>query len=312
MTKFDISNKNIIVTGGAGFIGSRLVGTLVELGASVSIIDDLSTGKKENLHPRARFYHLDMGDEKVSDVFKKEQPDIVYHLAFNTNVPQSVVNPLFDARGISGSLNIFLNAHRSKVKKVVMASSSFVYGNTHSFPLTEQHPTQPISPYAISKIASENYLRFFNQAYNLPFVVLRYATVYGPRQIGGALADYIRKISSHQHAEMYGDGNLTRDYVYVDDVVRANLLVLELDDHHPEPIFNLGSGQEITLNVLYEKIARLLGQPDNHPLYLPQRAGEMLRFVVSHEKAKKEFGWEPQISLDEGILRTLKAYKLIS
>jgi len=253
-----------------------------------------------------------MGDNSVEDIFRSEHPEIVYHLGFNTDVPQSVLDPLFDAKGISGSLNIFINARKYNVKKVVMASSSFVYGNTHSFPLTEQHQTQPISPYAISKIASENYLRFFHSAYGLPFVILRYATVYGPRQTGGAMADYVRKIASGRQAEMYGDGNLTRDYVYVEDIVRANLMALEVGDRHPEPIFNLGSGEEITLNALYAKIALLLNKTENRPLYLPGRPGEMMRFVVSHEKAKNEFGWEPKISLDEGIRLTLKNLHLIS
>ncbi len=142
-------------------------------------------------------------------------------------------------------------------------------------------------------------------------IILRYGTVYGPRQVGGALADYIRKISKGERAEMYGDGNLTRDYVYVDDIVDANLRALNIPDDHPSPIFNLGSSKEITLNALYAIIAKLLNAPDNKPVYRDARPGEMLRFAVSYEKAKRELNWQPTVALPDGLVLILKHNMLI-
>ena len=304
----ELKGKKVLVTGGAGFIGSHLVDRLIASGAKVSIIDNFSTGQKKNIHPSAKFYHLDMNDSSVLKIFQEEKPEFVYHLAFNTDVPQSVRDPLFDAQGISGSINVFLAAVKVGAKKVVMASSAFVYGNCEpsSLPVTEQHQAQPVSPYAISKIASENYLRYFHNAHNLPIVIFRYSTVYGPRQITGALADYIRKISEDKQADMFGDGNLTRDYIHVDDVVRANLLALDVPNNHPEPIFNLGSTRERTLNEVYGTVAKLLGKPENKPKYLPARSGDITRFSVSYEKARHQLGWEPTVSFEKGVEDLLK------
>jgi len=302
-----INTMKILVTGGAGFIGSHLVDALIKKGAQVLIIDNLSTGRKKNINPKAIFYHMDMNDERVVKIFGKEKPEIVFHLAFNTNMHKSVEEPLFDAQGIIGSLNIFNLAHENGVKKIIMASSAMIYGEypRRLLPVTEEHLSQPSTPYAISKIASENYLRFFNKTYKLPIVILRYPTVYGPRQVGGAMADYIKKIASGQSADMFGDGNLTRDYVYVEDIVRANLLALGLDVKKKEPIFNLGSSKETTLNHLHQKIAGLFNKPNLKPTYHPVRLGEIFRFCISNKKAKKELKWQPIISLDEGLKRTI-------
>ncbi|MDO8664750.1 MAG: NAD-dependent epimerase/dehydratase family protein [Candidatus Liptonbacteria bacterium] len=303
--------KKFLVTGGAGFIGSHLIDRLIKEGAEVAVVDNLSTGRKENLNPRAAFYEMDACDESIKSVFEKEKPDVVYALAFNTNVPLSVRDPLFDLQSVTCSLNTFVRAREYGVKKIILASSSFIYGNTDRLPVTEEHLPQPVSPYAIAKIATENYLTFFHKAYGLPMVILRYGTVYGPRQVGGALADYIRKISKGERAEMYGDGNLTRDYVYVDDIVAANLKALDVSDDHPSPIFNLGSNKEITLNALYAMIAKLLNAPDNKPVYRDARPGEMLRFAVSYEKAKRELNWQPTVALPEGLVLILKHDMLI-
>jgi UDP-glucose 4-epimerase len=303
--------EKFLVTGGAGFIGSHLVDYLIGNGARVAVVDDLSTGREENINPRARFYELDASAKELASVFQKEKPEVVYHFAFNTNVPLSIRNPLFDAQSIDCSLNTFVNAVEFGVKKVVMASSSFIYGNTHVLPLTESHPPQPVSPYAISKIASEHYLRFFFHTYGLPVVIFRYGTVYGPRQVGGAMADYIRTIAKDERAAMYGDGNITRDYVFVDDIVAANLKALEVADGHPPLICNIGSNTETTLNSLYSMIATLLGKPENKPVYKPARAGEIIRLVVCYEKANKELGWRPIVDLRQGLKKTLRHYKLM-
>ena len=296
----------ILVTGGAGFIGSHLVDALIKKGAKVSIIDNLSTGRKENINPKATFYRMDMNDKKGAGIFKKEKPDIVFHLAHNTNMHKSVEDPIFDAHGIIGSLNIFNLARENCVKKIIMASSAMVYGNYPSrlLPVTEEHLSQSDSPYAISKIATENYLRFFNRTYKLPIVILRYPTVYGPRQVGGAMADYIIKIAKGRSGDMFGDGKLTRDYVYVDDIIGANLLAL--DYKGKELIFNLGSSKEVTLNNLHQKIAHLFKSKSSlKPIYHPVRLGEIFRFCVSHKKAKRELGWQPTVNLEEGLKRTI-------
>lgn len=276
----------ILVTGGAGFIGSHLVDALIKKGARVLIIDNLSTGRKENINPKAVFYHIDMNDKKVEKIFKKEKPEIVFHLAFNTSVPESIADPLFDAQGITGSLHVFNCAYRNGVKKIIMASSAMV-------------ACKPISPYAISKLATENYLQFFHHTYNIPIVILRYATVYGPRQITGAMADYIRKIRAGRPGEMYGNGALTRDYVYIDDIIEASLLALNF-----EGILSLGSYKETKLNDVHQKIAKLFNK-DLKPIYLPRRVGDVVRFCVSYKKAKRELGWQPTVSLDEGLKRTI-------
>ena len=301
----DLKNKKILVTGGAGFIGSHTVDALVKKGAKVIIVDNLVTGRKENLNPRAKFYKLNIADQKIENIFKKEKPEIIYHFAFNVLVPKSVENPLVDVDSIVGSINILKNAQKYGVKKIIFSSSGFIYGNTKNLPAKETEPVDPISPYVVAKNAVENYLRFFNKAYGLPYVIFRYAAVYGPRQVTGAMADYIRKLAAGKQAEIWGDGTKTRDYVFIDDVVRANLLVLDLPGNYPDPVFNIGTGIETTLNELYWKIAKLL-KKEPKPIYLPDRPGEQIRYSLDYSKIKEALGWEPKYNLEEGLRLKLK------
>ena len=296
----NLKNKKILVTGGAGFIGSHVVDALIKAGAIVSIIDNLSTGRKDNLNLKAKFYEMNIADTKVKEVFEKEEPEIVYHFAFNVLVPKSVENPLMDMDSIAGSLNILINAQKCGVKKIIFSSSGFVYGNTPNLPVKETEPIDPISPYVVSKYAVENYLSFFKKAHNLSYVVFRNAAIYGPRQVTGAMADYIRKLKAGQQADIWGDGKKTRDYVFIADVVEANILALDLPDDFTNPIFNIGSGEETTLNELYAKIAELLSK-EAKPIYHPERPGEQIRYCLDGSKAKKYLRWKPKYSLDEGL-----------
>lgn len=299
-----LKDKKILITGGAGFIGSHTSDALIKNGAKVIIIDNLVTGRKENLNPRAKFYNLNIADPKIEEIFQKEKPEIIYHFAFNVLVPKSVENPLMDMDSIAGSVNILKNAQKYGVKKIIFASSGFIYGNTPNLPAKESEPMQPVSPYAVSKNTVENYLRYFNKAHGLPYVILRYSAVYGPRQVTGAMADYIRKLLKGDQAEIWGNGTKTRDYIYIDDVVRVNLLALNIANNFPGPVFNVGTGIETTLNELYKKIAKLLNKPAN-PIYLPDRPGEQIRYSLDYSKIKNVLGWEPLISLDGGLKKLI-------
>ena len=301
----NLKNKKILVTGGAGFIGSHTVDALIKQGARVVVVDNLFTGRKENLNLQAKFYQINIADPKIEEILEKEKPEFIYHFAFFVLVPKSVENPLLDMDCLVGSLRILQRAKNLGVKKVVLSSSGFLYGNTKNLPAKETEPVMPISPYIVTKDAVENYLRFYYSAYKLPYVILRYSAVYGPRQVTGAMADYIRKLAQDQQAEIWGDGNKTRDYVFIKDVVNANLLALDVSENLPNPVFNIGTGVETTLNAVYEKIADLLSKK-SQPIYHPDRPGEQIRYCLDNSKAKKELGWQPKINLDEGLKLFLK------
>ncbi|MFA6436773.1 MAG: GDP-mannose 4,6-dehydratase [Candidatus Paceibacterota bacterium] len=306
-----LKGKKVLVTGGAGFIGSHTVDALIKEGAKVMVVDNLSTGRKENLNPKAKFYKLNIKSPKIEEIIKKEKPEIVYHFAHFVLVPKSVKNPLLDMDCLIGTIRILKSLTEIKnFKKFVMASSGFLYGNTKHRPTKETEPISPISPYVVTKKAIENYLEFYKQTYGIPRVILRYPGVYGPRQITGAMADYIRKLSTNKQAEIWGDGKKTRDYIFIEDVVRANIVALDLKDNYSNPVFNVGTGIETTLNELYFKIAKKLNKKAS-PIYYPDRKGEQVRYSLDASKIKKELGWSYKISLEEGLEKTLKYWKLI-
>jgi UDP-glucose 4-epimerase len=302
----DLNGKRVLVTGGAGFIGSHTTSALIERGANVTIVDDLSTGCRENIHPRAEYCNINIADGALDEIIAREAPEIIYHFAFHVLVPRSVKNPLLDMDALKGSVGLLDRAAHSGVKRVVFASSGFLYGNTSELPVTEEQAVQPVTPYAIAKHTVESYLAFFRNTYSLPYTVLRYAAVYGPGQVTGAMADYIRKLAAGEQAEMWGDGRKTRDYVYVSDVVNANLLALDVPLDYPDPIFNIGTGIETSLNTLYGKIAAILGVEAN-PIYHEDRPGEQVRYCLNYRKAKMDLGWEPAVGLDAGLRATISA-----
>lgn len=303
----DLEGARVLVTGGAGFIGSHTVNALVKRGAKVAIIDSLikeGGGRRSNVNTRALFYEADIFNGELGRIYDNFRPDYVYHFAHFVLVPKSLEEPLHDIPAFAGSVALLKRIRDDRnVKKVVIASSGFLYGNTPNMPVKETEPVVPIVPYAITKQAIEHYARVLCGGRR---AILRYAAVYGPGQTTGAMADYIRQLAAGRQADIWGDGTKTRDYVYVGDVVRANLLALELPDSHPDPVFNIGTGMETSLNKLYWEIARHLGV-EAKPVYHPDRPGEQMRYCLDVSKARRELGWEPQTSLVVGLKETIDA-----
>ncbi|HEV8539140.1 MAG TPA: NAD-dependent epimerase/dehydratase family protein [Bacteroidota bacterium] len=302
---------NILVTGGAGFIGSHIVDALIDAGHEVVIIDDLSMGRMENVHPKAEFFRLDIRSEKVGELFQKFRFDVVIHEAAQMDVRKSVEDPAFDASvNILGTLNLLENARITGVKKFVFASTGgAIYGEQDYFPADEAHPARPISPYGIAKLSVENYLFYYHEIHGLRYISLRYANVYGPRQNphgeAGVVAIFTRKLLAGNQPVINGDGKQTRDYVYVGDVVKANLLALT---HDPPAIFNVGTGIETDVNSLFSIIRDYTNSQsmENHG---PAKKGEQRRSVIDSSSLLKTFGWKPSVSLHDGLQRTVEYFR---
>ncbi|MFH0812668.1 MAG: NAD-dependent epimerase/dehydratase family protein [Pseudomonadota bacterium] len=301
----------ILLTGGAGFIGSHVADFLIEEGHRVAIVDNLSTGSESNINPSTSFYHLDILDESLEEIFIREKPDIVNHHAAQVSVRDSVDNPMQDLEvNVRGTLHILGLSRKYRVKKVILASSGgAIYGEQDEFPANEEHPLRPVSPYGVSKLTGELYLYCFEKNFGLPYVALRYANVYGPRQnpLGeaGVVAIFGHSMLSGEQPIINGSGEQTRDYTYVEDVARINLMVLHDDVTGP---FNVGTGKETTVNYLFEKIKHVT-HSDVQELHGEPKKGEQLRSVLSSEKAKRVLGWEPLVSLEEGLQKTVNFFK---
>jgi UDP-glucose 4-epimerase len=301
----------ILVTGGAGFIGSNLVDALVKDGHEVTVLDNLSTGKEENINPEVKFYNIDLLDmESLELVFREFKPDVVNHHAAQIDVRKSVEDPSFDAEtNIIGSINLFELSINYGVSKIIFSSTGgALYGEPENLPTSEDTPIEPLSPYGVSKYCVENYLNYFKRLYGIERVILRYANVYGPRQdpLGeaGVVAIFTGKILKGKTPVIYGDGTQTRDYIYVEDVVRANVLALE----GKEGIYNIGTGRETSVNELTEIFSKVLGH-EIKPEYAPPRKGEVSRISLDGEKAKRELSFVPRYSLEEGIGKTIDWYR---
>lgn len=297
----------ILVTGGAGFIGSHVVDAYIKEGHSVVIIDNLSTGKKNNINQNAKFYSCDINSSELLAVFQKEKPDIVNHHAAQMNVYYSVENPINDAQtNILGLLNVLNCCIKSKVKKIIFISSGgAMYGNAKVIPTSESAYPKPLSPYGLTKFVGEEYVRLYHRLYGLKYSILRYANVYGPRQNpkaeAGVVAIFIEKLLLSQQPIIYGDGNQTRDYVYVADVVDANILCLVKGDNYA---YNIGTGKETSVNQLLEILLSIMNKK-TIPLFEPPRQGEVAKGALDCTAAEKILGWTPKYSLYEGLQKTV-------
>jgi UDP-glucose 4-epimerase len=301
----------IVVTGGAGFIASHIVDAYLENGHKVFIIDDFSTGRQQNVNPRAEVLSADISDEKTAKLIRGCEPDILNHHAAQMDVRRSVADPAFDARiNIVGFINLLEAAKDAGVKKVIFSSSGgAIYGDREPIPADEAHPTVPLSPYGVSKLAGELYLAYYHMAFGFPYVALRYANVYGPRQSSqgeaGVVAIFITHLLAGQRPVINGDGKQTRDYVYVGDVVRANIAAL--DTTHVGPV-NIGTGTEtdvVTIcRLLREELETLV-----EPVHGPAKLGEQRRSCLETSLARKVLHWTPQVGLKEGLQKTIASYR---
>ena len=294
-----------VVTGGAGFIGSHLVKELVSRGITVHVIDNLASGKKENVHPQAILHVMDIQSSDVIDLFVKEKPEYVFHLGAQVDVQRSILDPSYDATiNIVGTLNILEACRKAAVKKIIYSSSSAVYGNVKASRIVETDETQPISYYGVSKFTPEHYLRIYHLFYGLTYTVLRYANVYGPNQTpkgeGGVVAIFLDRIKKGLPLVIHGDGEQTRDFVYVKDVVKANLSAME---HGNNEVVNIGTSIPTSVN----QLANLFIQLHNSSIdvtYSSSRPGDILHSCLDNSKAERLLHWTPSYSMQQGIRET--------
>ncbi|MBA3964325.1 MAG: NAD-dependent epimerase/dehydratase family protein [Nitrospirales bacterium] len=304
-------STKILVTGGAGFIGSHLVDRLIQEGNEVIVVDNLSTGKRKNVNKKAQFYKMDIQSKRIERVFRNERPLIVVHLAAQMSVRHSTEDPGFDAQvNILGTINVLEHAVKQGVRKVTFASSGgVIYGEQEIFPAAESHRTEPLSPYGISKLAGEKYLAYYTNATGLRYVALRFANVYGPRQDSegeaGVVAIFSKQMLDGGQPIVNGTGKQTRDFVYVDDVVEAILVTMGED---VQGVFNVGTGQETTINECYG-IIKNLTTCQCKELYGAAKKGEQFRSVLDVTKLREVFGWDPQVTLQEGLTRTVDYFR---
>ncbi|MCX8009679.1 MAG: NAD-dependent epimerase/dehydratase family protein [Ignavibacteria bacterium] len=300
----------ILVTGGAGFIGSNVVDGFIDEGHQVVIIDNLSTGKLENVNPKAKFYERDI-TSNLEDIFAKEKIDLVSHHAAQIDVRKSVNDPIYDANvNIIGTLNLLQNCIKFGVKKFMFASTGgAIYGEQDYFPADENHKLQPCSPYGISKLTIEKYLFFYNQTYNLNYTILRYANIYGPRQnpLGeaGVVSIFVDKILANQQPIINGDGEQTLYYVFMKDVVTANLITL---NETISEVYNVGTGVETNVNELFKMINSFFNNKFKET-HGPPKPGEQKRSVITSQKMFDKFGWRPSTDLQTGLKETINFYR---
>ncbi len=297
-----------LITGGAGFIGSHLADRLVKENHKVTVVDNLSTGKKKNLNSKVKFYKIDIRDLKISQIFKKEKPEMVFHLAAQIDVRKSVKNPIEDAKiNILGTLSILENCKKYKVKKVIFTSSGgAIYGEANIVPTPENYSEWPLSPYGIEKLIVEKYLNYYYKVFNLPFVSLRLANVYGPRQNSkgeaGVVAVFADKMLNKKQPIINGSGKQSRDFVFVDDVIKSFVLAMK---KNKIGVFNIGTAKETNINTIFRKLKNITGS-NCKKIHSPEKLGEQKRSCLNYSKAKKELNWQPWYNLNDGLKNTIK------
>lgn len=298
--------SRILVTGGAGFIASHISDALLERGHEVHIIDDLSGGSIDNVPSGAEFHELDIRSREAAEFIGRTPFDIMIHHAAQMDVRRSVADPSFDADvNIRGLLNLMEAGRQNGLKKVVFASTGgAIYGEPEYVPQDEEHAMRPLSPYGITKFCSEKYLDYYRVTYGIDFVALRYGNVYGPRQNphgeAGVVAIFAQRILREEPTAINGDGEQTRDYVYVGDVVKANLLAV---DYEETGIFNVGTGVETSVNTLFRIIRDRL-DPTHEERHVPGKPGEQKRSVLSYRRAESVLGWKPEVDIRAGLQQT--------
>jgi len=301
----------IMVTGGAGFIGSHVTDMMIEAGHEVIVVDDLSTGRLSNLNPHATFYAVDIRSSEMERVFAQEKPEVICHHAAQMDVRRSMDDPLFDADiNIIGSIKLAQLAIRHGTRKFIhISSGGAAYGEPEYLPCDEDHPIKPLCHYGASKYTFELYLQVFNANYNLDYSVIRYPNVYGPRQDphgeAGVIAIFTGRMLRGEEDTINGSGEQVRDYVYVTDCARSNLLLLEQGSGH---VYNLGYGLGTTVNEIFEQLKNIT-RYTKPALYGPAKVGETFKIYLNAGRAERELGWRPIIPLEEGLKRTVDYFK---
>jgi UDP-glucose 4-epimerase len=301
---------HVLLTGGAGFIGSCIAEHLLHSGHEVAVVDDLSTGRRENVPRGAQFYETDIRSG-CAEIFRDFGPEALCHQAAQMDVRRSVREPDFDADvNVLGTIRLLENCTEHGVHKVIFASTGgAVYGEQHQFPAPEDHPQYPVSPYGVSKLAGERYLHYYQVQFGLPYVALRYANVYGPRQDphgeAGVVAIFCGNLAGGKTSTINGSGEQTRDYVYVEDVARANVLALE--NYVPSGSYNIGTALETSVNRLYGLLLESSAK-DLPPRHGPSKPGEQLRSCVDPSLAGRTFDWYAQTTIRTGLRETLRSF----
>ena len=297
-----------LVTGGAGFIGSHLVDGLLDSGYDVAVVDNLSSGQLRNVNHQATFYHAELNDVRLNQIVQRERPEIVFHLAAQSSVRQSAIDPVADAEAnVMGTIRLIAAAASEGVEKFIFSSTGgAIYGDPETIPCDEDTPINPLTPYALSKYVGEQYLELFNETYGLDYTILRYANVYGPGQNpdgeAGVIAIFAGMMLSERRPQIFGDGLQERDFVYVSDVVRANLAAVNKGHGRT---YNIGTGQQVSVARIYEMLQEII-EFDPEPDYRPRRTGEVLHIALDSTRAERELKWTPEVPLEEGLRRSVE------